>query len=113
MPLAQCFPAADAVSAGAAGITQPGDRDTLIDHSTGDIGAHLHDPANTLATGHERWRGFDRPVPVCGVDVRMAQPAGLDADQHLIRFRRRDGQILDFEGGVETGDDSGLHVMLR
>lgn len=84
MEMTQVRPAAaDAVSAGAAGVSQPGNGHPLPDLSVGDVGTHLHDAADALVARHERRVRPDRPVAVRSVYVRVAQPAGLDLYEHL------------------------------
>ena len=110
--LAEGLPAADAVAALSAGGPQPGDRDPVADGPGGDTGAELLDVADAFVAGGERRYRFDRPVAVCGVNVGVAEPAGLHPHQNLARARLGDGQILNLQGGVEVGHDGGPHGVL-
>src|SRR6478735_5951597 len=55
------------------------------------------DDADALVAGDERQRRLDLPVAARGVDVRVTETGGLDADEHLLGpgFGRRD--LLDLE----------------
>ena len=72
-------------------------------------GADALDDADALVAGDERRRRLDRPLAAGGVDVGVAEPAGLDADEHLLRSRDRDREVLDLERTVEATDDGGFH----
>ena len=53
---------------------------------------------------------LDRPLAAGGVDVGVAEAAGLDADEHLLGPGLGDRHVLDLERPVEAVDDGGLHV---
>jgi hypothetical protein len=57
--------------------------------------ADAFDDADALVAGDERGRRLDRPFAAGGVDVRMAEAAGFDLDQHLVGAGLRHGAILD------------------
>jgi hypothetical protein len=72
-------------------------------------GADALDDPDALVTGDEGRFGLDRPLAARGMDVCVAESAGLDADEHLLGARRGDRYVLKGEGLVEAVDDRGLH----
>jgi len=71
--------------------------------------AERGDLAHALVAGDERRGRLDRPVAVGGVQVGVADAAGVDPGDDLARSRRRDGNLADVERRTEPGHDRGLH----
>src|SRR5262245_21837879 len=88
---------------------EPGDRDPLPDRQAGHALAEAVDDADPFVTRYERQNGLDRPVSTCGVDVRMADARGLDANADLPWPGLRDRTFLDRQGLGEAVDDCGAH----
>ena len=109
LALTERLPAADAVAAAAASTPEPRNGDPVADRPGGDRGADPLDVPDAFVPGDEGRCRLDRPVALRGVDVRVAEPAGLDADEHLARPRLGGRDVLDLEGGVEISDDGCLH----
>ena len=94
---AEGLPAGDAVVARAAGVAEPGHRNTIADPDLGDARTELlHDP-DAFVTGNERRGGLHRPVAVCGVDVRVTETRRLDLHSDLTRCERATRNLLDAE----------------
>ena len=80
------------------------ERDPVTDRHVRDGVADLFDDADSFVTGYEWHGGFDRPFSSCGVDVGVAESAGLDLDEHLVWLDRGDGAVADgqrFAKGVD------------
>ena len=75
-------------------------------------GAEAFDDPDSLVAGDERRMRLDRPVPVGGVDVGVAQPAGLDLDHHLPWSGLWFGHLLDAQGLIEGVHDCSSHGYL-
>ena len=82
----------------AAGPAEPGDRDPVADLVVVHILSQLFDNADALVSRDERRGRLDRPIALRGVDVGVAEPAGLHPDQDLAGCRRGAGTILDLKG---------------
>jgi hypothetical protein len=67
------------------------------------------DDADPLVTRDKRQRRLDRPLATRGMDIRVTQAGRLDANEHLLRARLGDRDILDRERAGEVMHDSGLH----
>jgi hypothetical protein len=95
-------------------VPEPWDGDPVADGVLGDARRGLFDNADALVAGDERRGGLDRPVAAGGVDVGVAQAAGLDPDPDLTGARLGDRHVPDFQRLVETGDHGCTHdVLLR
>ena len=82
---AQRLAAAVAVAAVAAGVAEPRQRDAHARLEAVLVaGAEPLDDADALVAGDERRRGLHRPLAAGGVDVGVAEPGRLDADEHLL-----------------------------
>jgi hypothetical protein len=95
-----------------AGGVVPGHADAVSDREVRDLRAFFHHAAHHLVPGDQVGLGDGlqhRLVTLGDVQVGVADPAGLDLDQHLIRLRSRPGHVLDAEGGPETVKDGSLH----
>ena len=98
--LAQRLAPVDAVPALAARVAEPRDRDPRRRSCRSVTPAPERlDDADALVPGHERQRRLDRPVAVRGVDVGVAQPGGLDADEDLPGPGVGIGRSCDRAGG--------------
>jgi hypothetical protein len=93
-------------------VPEPGEGDTLADRDRQVSFSGGLDDADSLVTGDQEVLGLDRPLAARGVDVGVAQPAGLDAHQDLARARFGDREVTDLEGRAECGDDCSLHCSL-
>ncbi len=73
-----------------------------------DTGAHRGDEAHALVAGNEGRVGLDRPVALGGVQVGVADAAGLDLDQHVTRTWARHWHFFDGQRLVEGAYDGGF-----
>jgi GTP cyclohydrolase I len=64
-------------------------------------------------TGNEGKARLDGPVAVSGMDVCVAEPRGLDANNHLTVTRCRDGTFLDDEWLTEIMNNCCFHQILQ
>jgi hypothetical protein len=78
-----------------AGETEPRDGDPVAhaDLLAGAGSERLDDP-HALVARDQRQGGLDRPVAVRGVDVGVAEAAGLDPDEHLAIARLGPGDVV-------------------
>ena len=107
---AERLAAAVAVAAHAAGVAEPRQRDAHAGLEAVHLaGTQALDHADALVAGDERRRRLDRPLAARGVDVGVAEPAGLDAHEHLAGAGLGDGQVLDLQRAIEGADDGGFH----
>jgi hypothetical protein len=105
--LAHRLSAGEAIVAVAACFVQPRDSDPVpfLDplHSLAD----LYDASDPFMARNERRSRLHGPVAIGGVDVGMADAAGLDLDEHLPDHGH--GQLADCERLAELSYESGLH----
>jgi hypothetical protein len=93
-----------------AGEAEPRDGDPVADADLlAGVGPERLDDPHALVARDQRQRGLDRPVAVRGMDVGVAEAAGLDPDEHLAVARLRLGDVLDGQRLGEIVDDGGLH----
>ncbi len=87
----------------------PGDDDAVPGCDHGHVAAHLLDDPGALVAEQDR----EPRAPALGLDdveVGVAEPASLDADEHLTRSRRIDRELLDGRRRVGLGvDDAARH----
>src|SRR5439155_27134797 len=88
----------------------PRDDDTVARCDRCHLTAHLLDDSRTLVAEQDR----EPRAPTLGLDdveVGVAEPAGLDADEHLARSGRVDRQLLDDRRRVGLRvDDAARHA---
>jgi hypothetical protein len=70
---------------------EPRESDGITFTEMRDAGTKRGDEAGAFVSGNEWQRWLDRPVPIGGMQVRMADAAGLDLDEHLTGTRCRYG----------------------
>jgi hypothetical protein len=95
-----------------AGVAEPGEGHALPDPDREVTLAQGLDDTDTFVAGDELVLGHDRPLAARGVDVGVAQTAGLDLHQHLTGAGLGDRDVADLERSSERGDDSCLHHSL-
>jgi hypothetical protein len=95
--LAEVGLARAAVSAGAARGNEA-QRDMVSGRDVPDCGADGLDDARTLVTHHGGPLAGAAEVAVRMADVRMAHPDGGDPDEHFIRLRWIELDVLDLDG---------------
>lgn len=106
---AEGLPAGNTVIAVPAGLTEPSDRHTVTDlHMVDSLSLGLDD-SDPLMAGNERRIRLDRPVTSSGVDVGVAQSAGLHPDHDLLDIGARDFTLLDLHRLGEVRHDRSLH----
>jgi hypothetical protein len=109
---AQVFHALAAGLADAAGAVVPGHADAVAQREVRDVGAALHHAAHHLVAGNQvrLGRTLERGLVALGhVQVRVADAADLDLDQHVVRAGHRARHLFHAEGGAEFMKDGGLH----
>ena len=108
--LAQRLPARVAVPAVPTGEAEPRDGDPIaLGDLLAGVGPERLDDPHALVTRNQRQRRLDRPIAVRGVNVRVAEPAGLDSNEDLAVTRLRPGDVLDAQRLGEVTNDGGLH----
>ena len=107
------FEAVSALTAGDKGIERnsASDAESLPDRRTG---TQFLDDAHDLVSENSRERMAPSVVPIStkGVDVGVAQPVGLDTDEHLTRLQGRDGYFLELDfirAGLNESDRCAKH----
>ena len=107
---AKRLPAFVAIAAVAAGISKPrqGDPRPPLDPVVVAV-PQRDDPADPLVPGDEGRARLDRPLAAGGMDVGMAEAAGLDLDQHLLGPRLGDRNLVDAEWALEVVNNRCLH----
>ena len=79
----------------------------------GDAGAYGHHMAHAFMAGNERRVGLDRPVAFHGVQVGMADAAGLDLHQQLARAGSGHRDFLDGQRLAERPGHGGFHGLVH
>ena len=67
------------------------------------------DAPDAFMAGNERERGLHRPVAVCGVEIGVADAAGLGLDQDLAGAGRGNVPLPQDQRLSELFDDGGVH----
>ena len=71
------------------------------------------DPSNAFMAGNERQRGFQRPVAVPGMDIRVTDAARLGLDQDLARSRIWNIPFLKYQRLSELLHHNRIHFVLH
>ena len=107
--IAEVLPAAQAIGAMTAGMTEPGNADAFAEAEPADVGADRIDPPDNLMPGNDRhlriWQ-----FPVDDMEIGAADAAGAHAHANLSGARLWIGQILVGERGSDLVQDHGFHA---
>ena len=93
----------------AARVVQPRDADGVAFLEAGHAGADRRDDARAFVTRNERQLRLHRPIAVRRMEIRVADAARDDLDQHLAGPRCRDRHFLDRERLAEGADHGRFH----
>jgi hypothetical protein len=100
-------PATQTPFAPAAGRLNPRHPDAVSDTARSDTGPDGNDLSDGLVSKDARERS--RQLAIRLMHVRVAQPAGVNLDQHLIGTGIGCGDVSDFPSGFDGGDNRSLH----
>jgi hypothetical protein len=92
--IAQCFPGGEAMPAMTARRVEPGYADPIAFLHCGYARAHGGNGPNAFMTGNEGGIRLDRPVAICGMQVRMTDAARFDLHEDLASSNLRDWHLL-------------------
>src|SRR3989442_7806890 len=99
-------PATQTPFAPSAGRLNPRHPDAVSDTARSDTGPDGDDLSDGLVSKDARERS--RQLAIRLMHVRVAQPAGVNFDQHLIGTRIRCGHLFDFPSGFDGGNNRRL-----
>jgi hypothetical protein len=88
---------------------QPGYADPVAFLYRGYAPAHGGDGPNAFMTGNEGRVGLDRPVAICGMQVRMTHTARFDLHKDLAPSNLRDRYLLDRQRLLELAHHRCFH----
>jgi len=100
-------PATQTPFAPAAGRLKPGHTDAVADAPRSDTGPSGDDLSDGLVPKDARERS--RQLAIRLMHVRVAQPAGVNLDQHLIGTRIRCRNVFDFPSGFDGWNNRSSH----
>ena|SRR5437588_7233786 len=87
---------------------------SVTDLELSNIGAFFNDAARDFMS-RDQWHFRDRkelrPVSIDYMQIRMAEAASLNLNEHLVRFQQRTRDILEHQSFFEFVQNSGLHCL--